>query len=64
MGQAHDFTRGQEVVAHEALDTILAAVACIAHARADNGLGVKGQTLFRPARHVVQMQPHGPQEIP
>ena len=62
--QAGDLARGQEVVAHETLDAVLAAVAGVAHARADDRLQVEGQPLLGAAGDVVQMEPHGPQEFP
>ena len=51
-------------MAHKALNAILAAVPGVTHASAHDRLQVEGQSLFRPARHVVQMEAHGPQELP
>ena len=59
-----DLARGQEVVAHETFDAVLPAVARVAHARADHRLQVEGQPFLGAAGDVVQMEPHGPQELP
>ena len=63
-GQPGDLARRQEVVAHETFDAVLAAVAGIAHAGADDGLEVEGQALLGAAGDVVQVEPHGPEEFP
>ena len=63
-GQPHHRARGQEVVAHEALHPILTAVAGIADARADHRLHVKRQPILGAAGDVVQVEAHGPEEIP
>ena len=63
-GQAGDLARGQEIVAHEAFDAVLPAVARVAHARADHRLQVEGQPLLGAAGDVVQVEAHGPQELP
>ena len=63
-GQAGDLARGQEIVAHETFDAILAAVPGVAHARADHRLEIERQPLLGAAGDVVQMKPHGPQEFP
>ena len=63
-GQAGDLARGQEIVAHETFDAVLAAVPRVAHARADHRLEIEGQPLLGAAGDVVQMEAHGPQEFP
>ena len=62
--QAGDLARGQEIVAHETFDAVLAAVPRVAHARADHRLEVERQPLLGAAGDVVQMEAHGPQEFP
>src|SRR5208282_4886636 len=62
--ETRDLPSGQEVVAHEALDAILAAMPGVTHAGTDHRLKIEGQALFRPARHIVQVEPDGPQELP
>jgi len=61
---ARDLTRRQEVVPHEALHPVLPSMARVAHARADHGLQVERQPVLSPARDVVQVEAHGPQEVP
>ena len=63
-GQADHLAHRQEVVAHETFDAVLAAVAGVAHARADHRLEVEGQPLLGAAGDVVQVEAHGPQEFP
>ena len=49
---------------HEPLGAVLGAVAGIAHARGHHRLQVEGQALLRPAGDVMQVEAHGPEEIP
>ena len=64
MGQPADLARGQEIVAHEALDAVLPAVPGVAHAGADHRLQVEGQPLLGAAGDVVQVEAQRPQEVP
>ena len=62
--EAGDVARGDEQVLHEALDTILLAVARVTHARPDHRLEVEGQAFLGAAGDQVQMKSHGPEEVP
>ena len=64
MGQTRNFARGEKVVAHKALDAILPSVAGVAHAGADDGLQVEGQTVLGAAGDIVQVKAQRPEEIP
>ena len=59
-GDARDLPRRQEIMAHEPLNAILPAVPGVAHAGTDDGLQVERQPVLCPARHVMQVEPHGP----
>ena len=54
----------QEQVLHEALDAVLPAARHIAHAGADHRLQVEGQPLLGAAGDVVEVEAHGPEEVP
>ncbi len=56
--------RGQKIVPHEPLDPVLAAVARVAHARADHRLEVESQPLLGAVGDVVQVKAESPEEIP
>ena len=62
--EAHDLARGQEIVAHEALDANLAPMPCVAHAGPDHRLHVEGEAFLGAAGDVVQVEAHRPQEVP
>ncbi len=51
-------------MAHEPLDAVLPAVADVAHAGANDRLQVEGQPVLGAPGDVVQVEAHGPQEVP
>ncbi len=63
-GQAGDVAGGEEIVAHETLHAVLAAVAGVAHACADHRLQVEGQALLGAAGDVVQVEAQCPEKFP
>ena len=63
-GQTGNLARVQEEMAHETLHPVLAAAPCVAHPGTDHRLQIERQPLFGTPRHVMQVEPDGPQELP
>ena len=62
-GEIADFLGDEEVVLHEALDCVQAAMRLVAQALGHRRLEVEGQALLGAAGEEMQVAAHGPQEI-